>query len=142
MLTGLGQAAAPALLVELRELPAQGDRSIRSTPGGEILHSGSDAVRGLVDHHRHPGRGDLPETIGSRPSLAGKEPLEGEPAGTVEQTAQHRCCGTGERSGHHLERNARCERSCHHFRTGIRQARHAGIGHDRDPLAPRRGVHQ
>ena len=131
---GVGQRAAPHLLVQLGQLAGDRHPAVGTAGGGEVGQRAGDPVRRLVQHRgaglgRHRG-----QALGARRALAGQEPLEHEPA--RRQAADHEAGQRGRRPGHHLDDVPLGHRRRHQALAGVGHARHPRVGHQRHPLTP------
>ena len=120
-------------LVQLRQLPGDGDRAIRPADLDEIGDRADDAMRRLVEHDRAPLGGDLGESPPALGAAARQEPLEHEPGRGQPADDQRSDQGSRARHGGHFV--AGVEHGPHEQLARIADPGRPGIGHDGDVTA-------
>jgi len=124
---GIAEGAAPQLLVQLRQLPGEHDRSVSSAHRGELGERPPQAMGSLVQHDGAGFDGDVRETGGALGSLAGKEAFEHEAAGG--ETADDDRGDGGGRAGHGAHVMTSVERGTHQPLARIGEPWRARVGH-------------
>ena len=145
---GLGEGGFPDLLVELGQLPAEGDAAVPAKGGGQFVQSGPQPVGRLVedDGPHLPVQGGQP--LAAQPALGGQKALEHPAGGVLSRDGQGG--DAGRRPRHRGDGDAAGQRVPDDDRAGVGDAGHPGVGAEgaalpcldpaEDALAPAKGV--
>ena len=145
---GLGEGGLPDLLVELGQLPAEGDAAVPAKGGGQLVEGGPQPVgRFVKDDGPHlPLQGGQP--FAAQPALGGQKALKDPAGGILPRDGQGG--DAGRRPRHRGDRDAAGQRVPDDDRAGVGDAGHPGVGAEgaalprldpaEDALAPAEGV--
>ena len=145
---GLAQRRFPDLLVELGQLPAEGDAPLRAEGGGQVVQRGAQLVGRFVEDDRPLFALQLGQPLPLLLFVYRQKTLEHPAGGVLTGDGQRRHTGGGCRNGHHLDAPGQCVPHDHFAR--VRDAGHTGIAAQgavlaclnaaQDPLALLQGV--